>query len=119
MELQKKEVQPGIQLIELSGSVHTGSECKRLDQAVDEYIQQNQNRVIFDFTRVTHIDSSVIGLIVKSHTRLKKAGGELRLVVPGGMVEKVLKLTQVHRVITLYPSTADAVSNFAAKSAET
>jgi hypothetical protein len=28
------------------------------------------------------------------------------------MVEKVLKLTQINRVITLYPTTTDAVTNF-------
>jgi anti-sigma B factor antagonist len=112
VELNKKQIEPGIQLFELSGSIHTGVECKRLDQAVDEQMQNNQTRIIFDFTRVTHIDSSVIGLIVKSHSRLKKSGGELRLVVAGGMVEKVLKLTQINRVITLYPTTKDAVTNF-------
>jgi anti-anti-sigma factor len=115
VELHKKEIAPGIPAIELSGSIHTGPECKRLDEALDESVQQNHLHVIFDFTKVTHIDSSVIGLIVKSHTRLKKLGGELRLVVAGGMVEKVLNLTQVSRVIHLYPTTADATSNFPAK----
>ncbi len=112
MELNKKEIAPGIHVIELTGSIHTGPECKRLDEALEGYAQQNQTHVIFDFSKVTHIDSSVIGLIVKSHSRLKKLGGELRLVVAGGMVEKVLNLTQVSRVIHLYPTTADASTNF-------
>ncbi|MFZ0739158.1 MAG: STAS domain-containing protein [Candidatus Acidiferrales bacterium] len=111
MELKQREVETGFQLFELAGSIHTGPECKRLDQAVSEHMEHNQNRIIFDFTHVTHIDSSVIGIIVKSHGRLKKSGGELRLVVAAGMVEKVLKLTQIHRVITLYPTTADAMTN--------
>ena len=118
MDLNKKEVAPGIPSVELSGSIHTGPECKRLEQALDESVQANQLYVIFDFTKVTHIDSSVIGLIVKSHTRLKKLGGELRLVVAGGMVEKVLNLTQVSRVSHLYPTTADATSNFPTKPAK-
>jgi len=112
MELVKKELVPGIQIVELAGSIHNGPECQRLDRTVDEHLQANQMRVIFDMTHVTHIDSAVIGMIVKSHTRFKKSGGELRLVVVTGMVEKVLKLTQVHRVIPLYPSTAEAATNF-------
>lgn len=115
MDINTKEIAPGIPTFELSGSIHTGPECKRLEQALDERVAQNQTHVIWDFTKVTHIDSSVIGLIVKSHTRLKKLGGELRLVVAGGMVEKVLKLTQVSRVIHLYPTVAEASANFAPK----
>ena len=113
--MNTKEIAPGIPAFELSGSIHTGPECKRLEQALDERLSQNQTHIIWDFTKVTHIDSSVIGLIVKSHTRLKKMGGELRLVVAGGMVEKVLKLTQVSRVIHLYPTADEASTNFLPK----
>ena len=113
MDLTKKEIQPGIHVVEFSGSIHAGRECERIETAVEDHIKVNQTRLIFDFTRVSYIDSPVIGMIVKAHSRLRKSGGGLRLAaVPGGMVEKVLMLTRLHKVISLHGTTAEASNDF-------
>ncbi len=117
MDLLKKEIRPGIHVVEFSGSIHAGRECERIETAVEEHIKGNQTRLIFDFTRVSYIDSPVIGMIVKAHSRLRKAGGGLRLAaVPGGMVEKVLMLTRLHKVISLHGTPADASNDFVPES---
>jgi len=112
MHIEKKEVKPGIHVLGMDGSIHTGPECQQISKAVDELVQLNQTKVIFDLSRVTHIDSAAVGTIVLSFSKLKKAGGGLKLVVVTGMVEKVLKLTQVHRAIPLFSTTDEAASNF-------
>ena len=118
MDLLKKEIQPGIHVVEFSGSIHAGRECERIETAVEEHIKGNQTRLIFDFTRVSYIDSPVIGMIVKAHSRLRKSGGGLRLAaVPGGMVEKVLMLTRLHKVISLHGNTTEASVDFVPESA--
>ena len=66
-------------------------------------------RIVLDLARVTYMDSSGIGALVKCFSKLKKSGGALRLAGVKGMVEGVLKLTRVNTVIGTYP-TADAAS---------
>ncbi|MGA6957625.1 MAG: STAS domain-containing protein, partial [Candidatus Acidiferrales bacterium] len=94
--------------LELSGRVQMGPDCKRIDSEVNHHIDQHENSIILDMAGVDHIDSAVIGQIVKSFSRLKKSGVTLRLAALNPMVEGVLKMTQVNRVISIYPTAAEA-----------
>jgi anti-sigma B factor antagonist len=108
MMLSKKQIKPGVWVLELSGRVQMGSDCKRIDHEVNHHIDQHENSIILDMAGVDHIDSAVIGQIVKSFSRLQKSGGTLRLAALTPMVEGVLKMTQVNRVISIYPTAVEA-----------
>jgi anti-sigma B factor antagonist len=112
VNLTKKEIHPGIWVMEMSGNVHMGADCKRVDQEVEDHIEKKETRIIFDMAKVDHIDSAFVGQIVKSFSRLKKAGGTLRLASVKGMVEGVLKMTQVDKVIGVFPTVSAAAKDF-------
>jgi anti-sigma B factor antagonist len=112
VNLTKKEIQPGIWVMEMSGNVHMGADCKRVDQEIENHIEKKQTRIIFDLAKVDHIDSAFVGQIVKSFSRVKKAGGRLRLASVKGMVEGVIKMTQIDKVIAIYPSVSAACEDF-------
>jgi len=63
---------------------------------------------------VDHIDSAFVGQIVKSFSRLSKSGGTLRLAALSRMVEGVVNMTQVNRVIGVYPTALAASEDFPA-----
>lgn len=115
MNLSKKEIKPGIWVFELSGRVQMGPDCKRVDQEVEGHIAKNETKIIFDMAGVDHIDSAFVGQIVKSFSRVAKAGGTLRLAAVSGMVDGVLKMTQVNRVIQIFPSALAASEDFPAQ----
>ncbi len=113
VELLAKTVKPGIVVLEMSGSIYMGPDCRRIDSEMEtQKAKESANRFIFEMSRVTHIDSAVVGLIVRIYTQLSKAGGGLRLVGTRGMVDNVLKMTQVNKVIAIYPSVAEAAESF-------
>jgi anti-anti-sigma factor len=113
MKLSTRQIKPGIVLLEIAGRVSMGDDCTLLDSEVERHIQKNENRVIFDLAGVNHIDSAVIGQIVKCLSRLKRSGGALHLSGVHGMVEGVLKMTQLYQVLAIYPTAAEAAENFA------
>jgi len=115
MKLVKMEIKPGVIVLQMTGRVHMGKDCAEIDHEVEQHISHNEKTVIFDLTAVDHIDSAFVGQIVKSHSRLTKSGGTLRLAGATGMVESVLKLTQVHTVISLYPSASEACQDLASE----
>jgi anti-anti-sigma factor len=112
VKLTEKNLRPGVVVVELSGRISMGNDCAEIDQHVEQHILHNEKHVIFDLTGVHHMDSAVIGQIVKSHSSLLKSGGRLRIAGASGMVDGVLKMTHVHKVIEIYPTVAEASENF-------
>ena len=112
LHLAKHQLKPGVTVIVLKGSIHAGTDCRRLELEVDKLIEVKTALVIFDFGQITHIDSSAIGSLVRSYTQLKKSGGLLRLAGIKGMLEGTLKLTKVDKLIEVFPTAAAAAENF-------
>ncbi|MGO8733805.1 MAG: STAS domain-containing protein [Terriglobia bacterium] len=109
MEFTKKQIQPGVVLLEMTGSIRIGPNCQQIEQAVDELIRRNETQVIFDLSGVTFVDSSGIGTLVRCLARLQKLGGTLSLTGVKGMVKGVLELTQIDRVLKIYPTASEAL----------
>jgi anti-sigma B factor antagonist len=101
----------GVTVLDMKGSIHAGPDCRRLEQEIESLISTKENRIILDLTQVTHVDSSAIGSIVRCLTKLKTCNGMLRVAGATGMIEHCFKLTQLHKVVELYPTVAAAVEN--------
>jgi anti-anti-sigma factor len=63
---------------------------------------------------ITHIDSAVIGAIVKSLTKLKRPGGGLRIASAQPMIVYGLKITKLDTLIEKFPTADEAPSGFEA-----
>lgn len=112
MDITRKPIRPGIVALEMTGRILMGPDCQLIEKEVEQALAQGDTRVIFDLTGVFQIDSAGVGKIVMCYTRLKKSGGDLRLAGVKGMLDGVFKMTQVHKVIGMFPTTAEAAENF-------
>jgi anti-sigma B factor antagonist len=113
LEIQTKRLPPDIVVLEISGRITIGRECKQLEWATDSLVREKQEKkIIFDLSGVTHIDSTGVGIIVMSAGQAKQAGGELRLAGVNQHVEHVLKLTSVDKLVALNPTVAEAAIGF-------
>jgi anti-sigma B factor antagonist len=112
LEITKGQLKDGIAVLTLRGSIHTGPDCRRVEQEVEDLLRGNQIRAIFDLTGITHIDSAAIGTVVRCYSKLKNAGGMLRLAGCNGMIDSSLKLTKVDKVIGIFPTASAAAEDF-------
>jgi anti-sigma B factor antagonist len=108
VQITSRQHKPGVIVLEMKGSIHSGPDCQRVEHELEALLCQSKTHVIFDLTGVTHIDSTAVGTFVTCFSRLKRSGTALRLAGAHGMVEGTLKLTQVHRVIGMYPTASEA-----------
>ena len=108
----KRPLQPGIVALAMQGSIHCGPECARLEREVDGMIAAHETKVIFDMAGVTHADSAAIGSIVRCLSKLKSAGGGLRIAAPHSMIDYSLKLTKLDRLIEIFPTVEQARKGF-------
>ena len=115
LDFTRRTLQPGMTALEMRGSIHCGPECARLEREVDGMIAAHETRVIFDMAGVTHADSAAIGAIVRCLTKLKSAGGALRIAAAQPMMEHSLKLTKVDLLIEMFPTVDQAAKGFSGR----
>lgn len=114
MEISKKEFKPGVLILELRGPLHLGVECKQLELAFDELLRDGHyTRVVLDLSQLTRLDSAGLGKLVSCYSRLKIAGGMLRLAGTTGMIDGVIKLAHANRFLKSYPTSREAAESFA------
>ena len=99
-------------ILELSGPLQMGVECKQLEMAFDQLIRANHTRVIVDLSQLTKLDSGGLGKLVNCFSRLKTVGGALRLTGVTGMIDGVLKLTHADHFLKSYPTAVEAAASF-------
>jgi len=65
--------------------------------------------LVIDLTDVEFMDSTGLGVLVGAHKESISHGGSLALVGAQHRVQKILRITKLHKVFTLYP-TLDALA---------
>jgi anti-anti-sigma factor len=109
LEVRTTRIEPDVALVEIVGKVVHGPECRQIEWLIADLLREGQRKVVLDISRVLHLDSAGVGIIVMCYSRLKDTGGELRVAGAEGPVETVLKTTGVGRIVPLYSTAADAL----------
>jgi anti-sigma B factor antagonist len=85
----------------------TATGVPRLRQTIDEAVAAGRPRVVVDMGGMDFIDSSGIGALIGGLKSTRLAEGDLRIAAVPEAVRRVLKLTNLDRVLREYP-TAEA-----------
>jgi len=113
LEIQTKNLPPDIIVLEITGRITIGRECKQLEWATDTLVREKkEKKIIFDLSGVTHMDSTGVGIIVMSAGIVKGAGGELRLAGANKHIESVLKVTSMDKLVSWSPTVSEAAASF-------
>ena len=112
LDIQSKQLQPDIVVLEMTGRITMGNDCRQVEWTTKKLVAENQKKIIFDLTAVSHIDSTGIGIIVMVAGQMKTAGGELRVAGANQHIDQLLKMTNVDRIIALHPTTEAAATGF-------
>ena|ERR1051326_2149280 len=91
-------------LIRLRGSLKLGNGVEDLTKTFEQVFQQGQKKVVLSIAEVPMVDSSGIGLLVRSHTHCVKQGGGITLVQPSKFVIQTLQLVGVLRLFPVAES---------------
>jgi len=111
LTVQQNRAGNGTLVLTLAGGI-TAGRCETLEKQVVSLIESGEKRVVLDVTSITFLDSAGIGTLVACFSKLKKAGGDMRLAGAAGKVESVLKMTQVDKVVRFFPTVETAAADF-------
>ena len=98
---ERSVVRDGLGLIELSGEVDLYTAPRFKDDLI-ALIDEGVARVVIDLSQVTFIDSTALGVIIGGVKRLHERDGSLALVAVSRPVVRILDITGLNRVLTIF-----------------
>lgn len=86
----------------------TSTSVPQLRKAVDELVGGGSARIVVDLSGTEFVDSSGLGALIGGLKAARLAGGDLRIAATTEAVRKVLKLTNLDRVLRDHPTPESA-----------
>ncbi|GFZ30936.1 anti-sigma F factor antagonist [Clostridium zeae] len=108
MDLNFKKVEDNL-IVALTGELdhHSAEEIRvKVDDRID---RDGVKSLVFDFSRVTFMDSSGIGMVIGRYKRLSMRNGKVSVVAANKNVKRVFELSGMFKIINSYESINDAI----------
>jgi anti-anti-sigma factor len=103
-----------VKVIQVAGHVRMGELVDRLRNDIDTSLGAGTSRIIVNMTNLKSLDSSGIGVLVRSLGLAKKMGGSIKLSdVPEG-VSQTLQVTGIWRLFEVFKTDQEAIASFVA-----
>lgn len=102
-----------VSVIRLKGGLRLGQAVDDFRAAVDRVFGDGTINLVINITEVPMIDSSGIGLLVRSQVSAKQRGGKVTLVNPSPFAVQTLKITGVLNIFDVSNDEQQAIQSFA------
>jgi len=103
-----------VSVIDVKGNIILGEGNVLIRQMLTDLMAQGKRLVVLNLREVDHIDSAGIGELVRSHSTLRRRGGQLKLANLSPKVKDVIEMTRLHTVFDIYGDEQSAVRSLAA-----
>jgi anti-sigma B factor antagonist len=98
-------------VIGVAGEIDLFTAPKLREQFLGTLDQEGADaRLVVDLSRVTFMDSTGLGVLIGALRRINERGGRMALVCADGPVLRVLELTRLTEVFSIFDSVDDAVA---------
>jgi anti-sigma B factor antagonist len=111
LEIEQRE-REGIALLDLKGRITAGPEATTFRERIDALAAAGKTGVILNMGGVEYVDSTGLGALVVCHTRLRKAGGNVKLLHVNRRNIELLVMTKLATIFELFDDEQEAVNSF-------
>jgi len=102
-----------VTIVDLRGrSTLNGGESELLGNQLRALVASGVRKLLLNLTDLTQLDSTGVSVIVRTYACLKKKGGDLRLLRPGGAVLDVFKVLHLLEIIPNFEDETHALASF-------
>lgn len=101
-----------VAVVEVTGEVDVYT-APALDEALAELVAAGRTGIVVDLTAVDFLDSTGLGVLVKTLKRVREQQGHLAVVAVEERIRKIFRITGLDTVMSLSTSVDDAVAGAA------
>lgn len=105
-------IQNDVLICALSGELdhHSAKEVKDMVETVIQ--NRGVKNLIFDFSGLKFMDSSGIGVVIGRYKLVSSLGGQVAIVSQNRVIDRLLKMSGIHKLIPVYAHLEDAKITF-------
>jgi anti-anti-sigma factor len=100
----------GRKVLKISKSL-THQNCEEVEATFKDYLDNQKNEIIIDFSKIAFLDSAGLELLLQMHNELKQRGGALKLLHLNELCIDILKATQLIDVFRVYEDMNKAIKD--------
>jgi anti-anti-sigma factor len=105
-----------VTIMDLQGRLTiSGGESELLSGHLKELIAKGVRKLLLNMGDLSQVDSSGVGIIIEAYVSLKRHGGDLKLLGPGGRVLQVLTVLHLLDIVPSFDDEAQALASFVAQ----
>ena len=108
MEISQKVID-GIPIIAASGRIDATT-SKDLEIALNELINQNNNKIVIDLAGVEYISSVGLRVLLAALKKVKPSQGDVKLASLQPFVREVFEITGFSKLFSIHPNHVAAIS---------
>jgi anti-sigma B factor antagonist len=97
-------------------STISGGESELLGDHLQELVAKGVRKLLLNVGDLSQVDSSGVSIIIETYVSLKRQGGDLKLLCPGGRVLQVLTVFHLLDIIPSFDDEAQALASFKPRS---
>ncbi len=98
VEYEKEQKTLKIEITEEIDHHYADKLRRKIDNEITRYMPR---KTIFDFARVSFMDSAGIGMIIGRYKMMKLIGGELEIKNANESVDKILEMSGIKKIVKL------------------
>lgn len=99
-------------VVQLRGDLKIGDAVDGFRQTLEDLLNGGDNRIVVNIAQVPMIDSSGIGVLVRTLTSAKQRGGSLKLVSPSKLAMQTLKIVGLLNLFEIFDDEDAAVQSY-------
>lgn len=88
-------------ILDFEGALKLGDGVEAVREQVQQLLDSGEARVAFNLAKLTDLDSSGIGVLMRSFASLNRAGGKCTFYAVSGRVKMLLKMVRLDTVLEI------------------
>jgi anti-sigma B factor antagonist len=111
MEMNTRDV-GGVAVVDLIGRLTGSDNAGALGDRVSRLMAEGHTQVVLNLSQLSYMDSSGLGEMVSCYSRVRKAGGTIRLASTTVRIKDLLAITRLVTVFESYETEDLAIASF-------
>src|SRR5262249_43156754 len=101
-----------VTILDLRGTATIGADTELLRSHLKELVASGLRKLLLNLADLKQIDSSGVSIVVRTCDSLRRQGGDLRLLSPGGRVLEVFRVLHLLQVLLSFEDETQALASF-------